>query len=864
MKVKASLISFCLFIMISFKAISVPLSGTYTIGGTLPSYTSLTAAVSDLIANGVNGPVVFNIRNGIYTEQVSIPPITGASALNRITFQSESGVAANVLITFQNTSANNYVIQLNGASYITIKNLTLTTTDPTKNYGAVIAILNQASYDSISGNVLNGLQNTTWTGNNQVIFGYPHTGTSVVVNNNIINYGTIGIIIQGTDNGANISKKTVIKNNILNNFFGWGISANYMKEGLIEGNVLTTSPTPAYGTIPIYIQNIVFPLCVAKNKITITGTNSSIAGMYIVNNHPTSANDASIISNNFISMKNGTGLLLINNDYFKFYHNTVHVISSGSCFNVYGSSIGNILTNNLFYQAGNQSAISASPPAAVSISDYNSIYTTASVFGNWNGTNCANLTAWRAASGKDANSQSLVPSFVSPTDLHLTTYTPMQFGTTIPDVPDDIDGHSHNSSPAVGADDNGPVFTGNPNLCCACGNHIAAAFMANTTSVCAGGSVTFTDQSLNNPASWNWSFPGGTPSGSGSQHPTVTYNTAGTYDVKLLVINGSGSDSITKTAYITVHPLPEAGNVTANPDTVCSGASTQLNASGTLGSIQWQSSSDGISFTNVPGDTLSVYNTPGLSQITYYRIQASNTCGTDSSASLKLVVHPSPVPVLSTADTLICSGDSTFICSSLANNYLWNTGETSSCIYAKNAGGYWTTVTDANGCSAVSDHQEISVYPVPSVSIIVQGDTLSSFNAVSYQWYRNDTLIPGATSAIYTASVSGDYSVQVTDNNGCVATSSNVYIIKTDIEGMETYQSTIFPNPFSDFITLESGHIENIEIYDLSGRLVFRKAFEFARAISKVDVDLSTLPPSVYCIKINSKDKIHTQRITKQ
>ncbi|MBJ6368168.1 endonuclease/exonuclease/phosphatase family protein [Snuella sedimenti] len=80
-----------------------------------------------------------------------------------------------------------------------------------------------------------------------------------------------------------------------------------------------------------------------------------------------------------------------------------------------------------------------------------------------------------------------------------------------------------------------------------------ASFTSNaTTTTTPGQSVSFTDNSTNSPTSWNWTFGGGTPATSSSQNPTATYNTEGTYDVTLTVTNASGSDSITKTGYVTV------------------------------------------------------------------------------------------------------------------------------------------------------------------------------------------------------------------------------------------------------------------------------------------------------------------------
>ncbi len=79
-----------------------------------------------------------------------------------------------------------------------------------------------------------------------------------------------------------------------------------------------------------------------------------------------------------------------------------------------------------------------------------------------------------------------------------------------------------------------------------------AGFSADATTVVAGSTVNFTDESANNPTSWSWSFEGGTPSTSTTQNPSVTYNTLGTYNVTLTATNAEGNDTETKTAYINV------------------------------------------------------------------------------------------------------------------------------------------------------------------------------------------------------------------------------------------------------------------------------------------------------------------------
>jgi len=81
-----------------------------------------------------------------------------------------------------------------------------------------------------------------------------------------------------------------------------------------------------------------------------------------------------------------------------------------------------------------------------------------------------------------------------------------------------------------------------------------ADFVANVTTITAGADIYFTDLSYYNPTTWNWTFTGGTPASSTSQTPpAIAYNTPGTYAVTLVAGNANGSDTETKTAYITVN-----------------------------------------------------------------------------------------------------------------------------------------------------------------------------------------------------------------------------------------------------------------------------------------------------------------------
>ncbi|MEW6469010.1 MAG: PKD domain-containing protein [Bacteroidota bacterium] len=87
-----------------------------------------------------------------------------------------------------------------------------------------------------------------------------------------------------------------------------------------------------------------------------------------------------------------------------------------------------------------------------------------------------------------------------------------------------------------------------------------ADFTSNYTSGCPGQCFNFTDLSSFTPTSWSWTFTGATPSTSTAQNPTnICYAAAGTYPVTLVATNINGSDTETKTTYITIQsagPLP--------------------------------------------------------------------------------------------------------------------------------------------------------------------------------------------------------------------------------------------------------------------------------------------------------------------
>ena len=91
-----------------------------------------------------------------------------------------------------------------------------------------------------------------------------------------------------------------------------------------------------------------------------------------------------------------------------------------------------------------------------------------------------------------------------------------------------------------------------------------ANFTASKTTACAAEQINFSDSTQNIATSWKWTFTGGFPPTSSLQNPPgIIYNNAGVFAVKLKVSNPNGSDSITKTSYMTIYktnPISITGN----------------------------------------------------------------------------------------------------------------------------------------------------------------------------------------------------------------------------------------------------------------------------------------------------------------
>ncbi len=70
--------------------------------------------------------------------------------------------------------------------------------------------------------------------------------------------------------------------------------------------------------------------------------------------------------------------------------------------------------------------------------------------------------------------------------------------------------------------------------------------------------VKFQNSSTASASSFEWSFPGGTPSTSTEKEPTIIYNSVGKFDVKLIAKGALENDTLSKTEFITVGEIATA------------------------------------------------------------------------------------------------------------------------------------------------------------------------------------------------------------------------------------------------------------------------------------------------------------------
>lgn len=167
-----------------------------------------------------------------------------------------------------------------------------------------------------------------------------------------------------------------------------------------------------------------------------------------------------------------------------------------------------------------------------------------------------------------------------------------------------------------------------------------------------------------------------------------------------------------------------------------------------------------------------------------------------------------------------------------------------------------TVKLTANGSVIEQKADFITIAPAHSPSFTtttVDQNTvlLTASTGDSYQWYKDDVAISGATSQTYTATVRGTYSVAV-NVGGCTASSNK---IPTSLNSTDFSKSIkAFPVPSKGKVTLElnTSDIGNVKVNvtDLSGKTVYQTSFDKKGLSLKESIDLSSLGKGVYLLEI--------------
>lgn len=237
---------------------------------------------------------------------------------------------------------------------------------------------------------------------------------------------------------------------------------------------------------------------------------------------------------------------------------------------------------------------------------------------------------------------------------------------------------------------------------------------------------------------------------------------------------------------------------------------------------------------------------------------------------------------ISGPDSLCANDTATYTVTGLAGAfaYLWNvpTGWTvissgvALTVATNNIGGN-ITVQAIGNCGDSSTSLSKSVYienlTSPTINQTPQSNDTVLLSVAgtyaTYQWSFNTTVIPGATTATYKAYQNGVYSVAVTSNIGCEA-SSNPSTVSgiTSIDGPLNALSNIkiYPNPAANVLNVYSGVGAKITVSDIQGRKL--KTENIKPGVNTIDI--SNLTSGIYMVtfetETNSNVRI-TQKLIK-
>ncbi len=263
------------------------------------------------------------------------------------------------------------------------------------------------------------------------------------------------------------------------------------------------------------------------------------------------------------------------------------------------------------------------------------------------------------------------------------------------------------------------------------------------------------------------------------------------------------------------------------------------------------------------------YNQPFSVQMDYIQHGSYNGYLTDADGchdTLQIIVGESnPVDYfhIYLSDSTLCCGDTTRVWFSPPGMPLYDSPFTTSdtftvmniCSHLYYPDGY--ALVDTFGCG-VDANLPITYYQIPPTytweyaintgfdgSFYVNGSSSST-----YQWYHDNTAIPGADSSAFTPTQPGIYNVVETNVFGCEKSYGSVTY--TNVPGHSLQNMVIYPNPVADLLFIRSEQALNeLEVIDAVGRVI--KCSAIKSATNEYFIPVKDLPAGSYTLKTGSK-----------
>ncbi len=212
---------------------------------------------------------------------------------------------------------------------------------------------------------------------------------------------------------------------------------------------------------------------------------------------------------------------------------------------------------------------------------------------------------------------------------------------------------------------------------------------------------------------------------------------------------------------------------------ICSGSSLIMQANTGAGfTYKWKNNG-----TIISGATASSYTTSTAGSYTV--VVTSGSCSATSSATSVTLNSLPSATITPSGPTTVCPDISVTFQANTGSGltYQWSNtmgniaGATSSSYTTSLKSNYKVTVTNSNGCSKISSGSKLKNYTVQvgitntgSLNICNSGSVTLNAKIVSgysYQWYKENGAIPGATGTSYVATQAGVYKYLATTPNGC-------------------------------------------------------------------------------------------------